>query len=186
LITPKALQLFDEQTGTSDGYNPELLLNRYSGYVGALNKKIIMYHGYSDDTITSYRSVAFYEQYAASAEGYEHAQRNIRLFMAPGMFHCGGGPGPNTFNTLEPLEEWIENDMPPDSIVATNTGSLPASGPAVGREMPLCKWPEMATYSGKGNVYDVKQWHCDSSDRRMLRVGVNGRQAGLPNLETAP
>jgi feruloyl esterase len=102
------------------------------------------------------------------------------------MFHCGGGPGANTFNTLKPLEEWVEQGAEPDGITASHVaaGGLGAPvNPVVGptnRQMPLCAWPEMARHIGQGSVFDGSQWICDPHDRRMLEVGLNGRQAGLP------
>jgi feruloyl esterase len=47
------------------------------------------------------------------------------------------------------------------------------------RTMPLCKFPEMARYDGKGDVNQAASWHCDASDKRMLKVGESGRQAGV-------
>jgi len=70
----------------------------------------------------------------------------------PGMYHCGGGPGPNTFDMLTALDQWVENGTAPDGIVAT--GSPTANCPAEDkvRTMPLCKYPEMATYNGSGDI----------------------------------
>ena len=47
-------------------------------------------------------------------------RKNMRLFMAPGMHHCGGGPGPNLFDTLSVLEKWVEGGVAPDAIPATH------------------------------------------------------------------
>jgi len=71
------------------------------------------------------------------------------------MNHCGGGPGPNTFDTLTALEKWVEQSVAPDTLLATHT-----NGGAVDRTMPLCKFPEMASYRGSGDLDHAANWHC--------------------------
>lgn len=101
----------------------------------------------------------------------------MRLFMVPGMQHCGGGPGPNLFDTLRSLEQWVENGVAPDSIIASHhVGNDPSQ--SVDRTMPLCKFPEAAKYSGSGDVNDAANWSC-TANKDLLKVGSNGTQAGL-------
>ena len=88
--------------------------------------------------------------------------------MVPGMGHCSGGPGPNTFDTLGALDAWVSQDVAPDGIVATNIST--------GRSMPLCKYPEQASFIG-GNVNDAASWVCRPSDTRMLEIGLDGQLA---------
>jgi feruloyl esterase len=76
--------------------------------------------------------------------------------MVPGMNHCGGGPGPNTFDTLTALEKWVEQSVAPDTLLATHTNG----GGVIDRTMPLCKFPEMATYRGLGDLNDAASWRC--------------------------
>jgi tannase/feruloyl esterase len=101
-------------------------------------------------------------------------QENVRLFMVPGMQHCGGGPGPNTFDTLTALENWVERGEAPDVIIASHS-----TASTVDRTMPLCKFPEQARYSGHGDVNDAANWSCPVNDRRLLDIGPNGVEAGL-------
>jgi feruloyl esterase len=89
--------------------------------------------------------------------------------MVPGMQHCGGGPGPNTFDTLPPLDTWVRNGVAPDSILATK--------PLTNRTMPLCKFPEKAHYNG-GVVTSAASWSC-TNNQDLLLVGPNGVEAGL-------
>jgi feruloyl esterase len=109
--------------------------------------KLIMYHGWSDPFITPYSTLNYYEKVistvspAASRQGALGYTRSFaRLFMVPGMWHCAGGPGPNTFDMLTALENWVEKDQAPDSVIGTNASS--------GLTRPLCAYPAVATYHG--------------------------------------
>ena len=99
----------------------------------------------------------------------------MRLFIVPGMGHCGGGLAPNSFDTLQALDNWVTNGVAPEGIVATAPN---------GRTMPLCKFPEEASYSGSGDVNLAANWSCNPNDKRMLQVGRDGRTAGA-DRETA-
>jgi feruloyl esterase len=93
------------------------------------------------------------------------------------MQHCGGGPGPNFFDTLTALENWVEHGAAPNDILATHfLDNNPALGPD--RTMPLCKFPEQAEYKGSGDFNSAANWSC-AHNRRLLEVGPNGREAGL-------
>jgi feruloyl esterase len=144
------------------------------------NRKLIMYHGFSDGWITPYRTVQFYEDWAQQRGGYNRLQQNARLFMVPGMYHCVGGPGPNTFDTLTALENWVENDVAPEAIVATKYVDDDPTKSAT-RTMPLCKFPEQAEYGGS-DVNQAASWHC-SANQKLLEVGADGLLAGLHPAE---
>ena len=91
------------------------------------------------------------------------------------MDHCGGGVSPNSFDTLQALDKWVTNGVAPEGILATApTSTLPSSG----RTMPLCKFPEEASYSGSGNVYSAANWSCNPNDTSMLAVGATGLASG--------
>jgi feruloyl esterase len=130
--------------------------------------KLIMYHGFSDPSVAPYQSIWFYNGLAQLEGGIAKLQGSARLFMVPGMGHCSGGPGPNTFDTLGALHAWVSRGVAPDGIVATNTST--------GRTMPLCKYPEEASYVG-GDVSDAQSWVCKTTDERMLDVGLDGQLA---------
>src|SRR5262249_31488299 len=131
----------------------------------------ILYAGFSDPQISPSRTIAFYRALGEQEQGYTHLQERARLFMVPGMGHCGGGPGPNSFNTLMALDTWVSQGIAPEAILATNPGS--------GRTMPLCKFPEEARYEGAGGVNQAGHWNCRANDRRLLRAGVAGIVAGV-------
>jgi feruloyl esterase len=136
--------------------------------------KLIFYHGLSDPVISPYSAVWLYEDLADQSGGLKEVQKNARLFLVPAMQHCGDGPTPTRFDTLTALENWVEKGEGPDSIASTHM-----SGKTPDRSLPLCKFPEMPHYKGNGDVKDAQNWSCDPSDKSMLKVGLNGAQAGL-------
>lgn len=139
---------------------------------------MLLYYGYGDQAISPYRTIWFYQDLAEIFGGYRHVQKHARLFMAPGMLHCSGGPGPNSFDTLAALENWVEHGIAPEGIIATKyVNDNPAQG--VARTMPLCKFPEKARYDGVGDPRHAASWTCPSRDQSLLDVGPNGIQAGL-------
>ena len=79
----------------------------------------------------------------------------MRLFMAPGMSHCGGGEGPNQFDLLTALEQWVERGTPPQRIVASHLRDG-----VVDRTRPLCPYPEVAESSGTGSTADASSFVC--------------------------
>jgi len=103
----------------------------------------------------------------------QRTQSFFRLFMVPGMGHCGGGPGPNQFynggfspvpadaqhNALLALQRWVEDGVAPQQIVATKyVNDDPAQG--VAQTRPLCVFPQVAHYGGQGDVNDAASFEC--------------------------
>jgi feruloyl esterase len=115
--------------------------------------KIISYHGWADPQISPGSTLAYYEDVLA-AMGTE-VQNNYRLFMAPGMNHCGGGAGPDQFDMLTALENWVENNQAPDSILAAKI----VDGQTT-RTRPLCPVPQVAVYQGTGSTDDAASFAC--------------------------
>jgi tannase/feruloyl esterase len=175
------LGLFDRRSEAGDGDIPEKLLRFIEK-----GKKLIMYHGTSDPALAATRTMKYYEDLADTAEmSFPQLQEHARLFMVPGMHHCTGGPGPNFFDTLTPLDNWVDRGVKPDGIIATHfKGNIPInppSAPIPDRTMPLCKFPEQARWDGKDptKVNIATSWSCPANDRGMLEVGANGKSAGL-------
>ena len=79
----------------------------------------------------------------------------LRLFMVPGMDHCGGGPGPNQFSALTALENWRERGEAPDHITAYHVNI-----DRVDMSRPLCPYPQVAVYKGAGNTNDAANFVC--------------------------
>jgi feruloyl esterase len=161
-----AVKLSKERVGSGNGDNPKKLKTFIKQ-----NRKLILYHGFSDNLAPPFRTVWFYRELAQQEDSYANAQENVRLFMVPGMGHCSGGTSPNTFDTLQTLVSWVEDGTAPDALPATNTSS--------GNAMPLCKFPEVAAYLG-GPTTAASSWKCDPNDQRLLNApGMDGVIAGL-------
>jgi feruloyl esterase len=71
------------------------------------------------------------------------------------MLHCSGGDGPNTFDTVTALEQWVENGKAPDRIIASHS-----TDGKVDRTRPLCPYPQVARYSGNGSIDDAANFVC--------------------------
>jgi feruloyl esterase len=149
--------------------------------------KMIIYHGLSDPIISPYRTFWYYRDLARLNGGYRKLQEHVRFFTVPGMEHCTNGVGPNKFDTISALENWVEHGIAPDAIIATKyTGDV--IGATVQRTMPICKYPEEAHYLGTGDVNVATNWVCPPDDESLLFVGPNGIQAGVlghPDREAA-
>lgn len=87
------------------------------------------------------------------------------------MHHCGGGPGPNTLDALTALESWVEGGIAPDAIVASHAT---ATG-TIDRTRPLCSYPKVAVYYGRGSIDDAKNFSCKE---RGLGYSLKGFQSG--------
>ncbi|EQB16844.1 tannase/feruloyl esterase family alpha/beta hydrolase [Novosphingobium lindaniclasticum] len=152
------------------------------------NGKLLWYHNLSDEALTPYMSFNRYRKLAADHGGYARLQENIRFFAVPGSGHCGmGGPGPSNFDAIGALEKWVEEGEAPQALLARQldpansnilTGQIDWSKPPL-RTMPLCTFPQMARYKGKGYINAARNWECAGSDRRMLTIGRTGREAGV-------
>jgi len=133
--------------------------------------KLILYHGWNDSAIPPLNTVNYYESVVARM-GRQQAEEFVRLYMVPGMEHCGGGPGPDLFGAgpspdadsehgmFSSLERWVERGVPPKSIVATKRASPfnPDSGVVMTR--PLCPFPEVAKYKGSGDIHQAANFAC--------------------------
>lgn len=116
--------------------------------------KLLLYHGWNDQLIAPRNTINYYQS-VVSAMGADKVKDSVRLFMAPGMNHCAGGDGPNSFDTVSVMEQWVENGKPPDQIVASHT-----TNGAVDRTRPLCPYPQTAKYKGTGSTDDALNFVC--------------------------
>ncbi|HEY3908730.1 MAG TPA: tannase/feruloyl esterase family alpha/beta hydrolase [Stellaceae bacterium] len=128
--------------------------------------KLIQYHGWADGTIAPGESPQYYQSVAARlyphsnpSDAIRETQKSYRLFMVPGMYHCSGGPGANTFDTLTALDNWVEQGTAPDQIVATHyNNNVQSQGVAFTR--PLCPYPQVPKYSGVGATTNAASFVC--------------------------
>ncbi len=119
----------------------------------ATGGKLIFFHGDSDPWFSALDTLGYYKSLAAANGGAEKVAEWSRIFLVPGMAHCGGGPALDHFDMLTGVVNWVEKGIAPDSIVATGQ-AFP------GRSRPLCPWPTHAQYKGAGDTEDAKNFTC--------------------------
>ncbi|PYR15733.1 MAG: tannase/feruloyl esterase family alpha/beta hydrolase [Acidobacteria bacterium] len=117
--------------------------------------KLIQFHGWADPQISPANSTQYYARVVDALGGVPKVHGSYRLFMAPGMGHCGGGEGPNTFDMVAALEQWVEHGKAPDQIPASHS-----TNGAVDRTRPLCPYPQLAMYKGAGSIDDAASFVC--------------------------
>ncbi|NKB33692.1 MAG: tannase/feruloyl esterase family alpha/beta hydrolase [Pseudomonadales bacterium] len=119
--------------------------------------KLIAYHGWADPQISPANATQYFERVTQVMGGRDQIHDSVRLFMAPGMGHCAGGPGPNSFDSLTALENWVESGKAPDSIIAVHR-----TDGVVDMSRPLCPHPEVAVYDGSGSTNEAENFVCQA------------------------
>jgi len=115
--------------------------------------KIVSYFGWADPALNPMMGIRYYESVMQKMG--PSTTDFYRLFMVPGMYHCGGGTGVSAFDALTPLVEWVEKGVVPQSII----GSRLVEGKVV-RTRPLCPYPQVARYQGTGSVDEAASFRC--------------------------
>ncbi|HLX42041.1 MAG TPA: tannase/feruloyl esterase family alpha/beta hydrolase [Bryobacteraceae bacterium] len=121
----------------------------------ARNGKLVMYHGWSDADVPPEDGVRYYEAVQHAMGGPEKTTDFFRLFMVPGMAHCAGGPGPNTFDAVGALDQWVATGKAPEKIIASHL-----TNGATDRTRPLCPYPQVARWKGSGSSDDAANFAC--------------------------
>ncbi len=130
--------------------------------------KIVSYFGWADPALNPMMGVRYYE--AVMQRLGPSTTDFYRLFMVPGMFHCGGGIGVNTFDALTPLVEWVERGAAPPAIA----GSRIVNSATV-RTRPLCPYPQVAKYKGSGSIDAAASFACDAPSPGATSPAEHGR-----------
>jgi feruloyl esterase len=152
---------------TLDAVNPDL------GAFQRRGGKLLQYHGWFDGSIPPRASIDFHARVAETMGGAGRVDGFYRLFMAPGVLHCGFGPGPNAFGALGApapqdaehdvllaLQRWVEEGVAPERVIATKyVDDDPANG--IARQMPLCPWPKQAVFDGAGDPDAAASYRCE-------------------------
>ncbi len=144
-------------------------LKRFAAHGG----KLILYHGWADPLVVPQDDIDYYLRVVGAEGDLARTQNFARVFMAPGMGHCFGGPGPNSFggwlqqpvpadpdhNILLALRRWVDQGVAPDRLIATKyNGDAKANGVAITR--PLCPFPKVARFKGAGDKNNVENFDC--------------------------
>jgi len=127
--------------------------------------KLIQYHGLADSTVPAAESISYFDRVMARyGEDETRVGDFYRLFLAPGMAHCGGGPGPNAIALTGALENWVERGVAPAQLIATHVPRRdePAAPPM---SRPLCPYPAIARYRG-GPANEAASFVCAAGQRR--------------------
>jgi hypothetical protein len=141
------IHTLDEWSKLADAKNPDLAkFHKHGG-------KLIMTYGWADSILQPMMGVNYYEQ-AVVKNGPDTAEF-FRLFMVPGMAHCGGGIGPDRNDSMTAMINWVEKAKAPESIVASRVVDN-----QVVRTRPLCPYPQVARYSGQGSIDDAVNFRC--------------------------
>jgi len=129
--------------------------------------KLIVYTGQADPAFSTRYHIRWYKELAEENGGLAETKAFARLFMVPGMNHCGGGIATDQFDMLTPLVDWVEHGVAPERVVARTNPSnsqlaiLNTPVPA-NRSRPLCPYPSYARYNGAGSIDDAANFHCAS------------------------
>jgi feruloyl esterase len=143
-------KFLDEKIGYVDAVNPDLSKFKSSG------GKLLLYHGWADTGITPETTIWYYDSVLDKMG--KNQSNWMRLFMVPGMGHCGGGAGVNTFDSITTIENWVEKGIAPEQIMGkNNAGTL---------TRPLCQYPQAAEYKGTGDLKDAANWVCKAADTK--------------------
>jgi feruloyl esterase len=117
--------------------------------------KLLLYHGWSDFGISPEATRRYYERVTETVGSRAATEDFARLLLIPGMGHCRGGTGPDTFDGLTPLVDWVERGVAPERIVAAQI----VDGEVV-RTRPLCPYPKVASWTGTGTLDDAANFEC--------------------------
>jgi feruloyl esterase len=132
--------------------------------------KLILYHGWNDPAITALNTIDYYES-VIKKMGQKDVDSFVRLYMAPGVQHCAGGPGPDSFGAVGDLKfddpqhsvdaslvQWVEKGTAPSTIIASKFEGQDRAHAKMTR--PLCPYPQAAKYKGSGDPNDAANFEC--------------------------
>ena len=144
----------DETLGSAlNAVDPDLTAFKAAG------GRLLSYHGWADALIPGQYAVDYYSSVIEAMGGLAETTDFYRLFMAPGVAHCRGGSGPDRFDAVTALERWVEEGEAPNQLVAAKV----VDG-AVQRTRPLCPYPQVARYRGRGSIDDAASFACVAPD----------------------
>jgi hypothetical protein len=137
-----------------------------------LGHKLIYYHGAADPLVPAQNGIDYFERVVAAQKGAERTQTFYRVFLAPGVYHCAGGPGASGFggsvvgsradaehDAVSAAARWVESGVGPEKIIATKyVDNTVAKGIAMQR--PLCAYPLVARYKGSGDMSAAANFTC--------------------------
>ena len=162
-----------------DATNPDL--KPFSSRGG----KLILYHGWNDQAISPWNTIDYYKS-VQQKMGADKADSFVRLYMAPGVEHCAGGPGPSAFGQFgletakgskyglfDSLVNWVEKGAPDENITATKYGADEKGAPRVVMTRPLCAYPNVARWNGTGSTDEAQSYTCGAAAKSKAGAVLN-------------
>jgi feruloyl esterase len=156
----------EKEAADLDATDPDL------GKFSSRGGKLILYHGWNDQAISPWNTIDYFKS-VRNKMGEAGTGSFLRLYMAPGVEHCAGGPGPSffgqfgtqtakgaTYGLFDSLVNWVEKGSPDDNITATKYGPDENGVPKVVMTRPLCPYPRVVKYSGSGDTNDAANFTC--------------------------
>jgi feruloyl esterase len=146
--------------------------------------RLILYQGWNDPVIPPFLLIDYYNRVLETL-GNGRARESVRLFMAPGMEHCLGGPGPNDFGQFSggggdpdtsmgaALQRWVERGVAPERIIAAKRENDADPSSEVVRTRPLCAYPGVARYRGAGSTDAAASFVCGTAGRQVSQLGLS-------------
>jgi len=152
-------QSVEEYTDVIGTDNPDL--NEFKNKGG----KLLIWHGLNDQLIFPQGTINYYDRITQFMGGPAKTRDFARLFLAPGVGHCAGGPGPQPDKAFNALVDWIEHGRAPgalNGVIRDKTGTVTAT-------RPICLYPQTAAYKGSGPTTTASSFVCRSSAARNRR-----------------
>ena len=150
---PKALNYDTHVAQAATGGN--LIFDANNADMTAFTKrggKLLLYQGWGEPGIPPANLVRYYGEIQSKTA---NAKDSVRLYMVPGMGHCGGGTGVNTFNMMTQIDQWVTTGKAPEQIPASRVRNGVSD-----RTRPLCPYPQIAVYKGSGDIDDAANFSC--------------------------
>jgi feruloyl esterase len=119
--------------------------------------KLLQYHGWADPGISPQTSIDYFKSVLTASGGAAKLADAYRLFMVPGMAHCRGGEGPDRFDAVSALDQWVDQKKAPEQLLTSRLRNG-----TVDRTRPLCVYPQVAMYKGSGSTDDAANFACKS------------------------
>ncbi len=146
---------YDLSTWKSDTKRTASVLNATNPDLGAFKSKghkLLLWHGWADAGLSPLATIKYYDEVKARDPQLDDY---VRMFLMPGVLHCGGGAGPDRADWAAAIDGWVESGKAPDRVIAQK-----GAGATVTRTRPLCPYPQHAVYTGTGSTDDARNFVC--------------------------